>query len=211
MLFLGGKKVAQLSSAYCFSERRKCLLSRILITGAKRSAKKTKLVFELSFSIVYPFYICSLVYVDGKFCSNCWNDIVLTLHFSRWHLLWAPEARDLCLQWLWRGQWWLPQCCFMTPRPWISHTFPCSICHSSNTDNISIPLSLAVLIVTSWDWDGVWFAEMCWHMSPCTDKVVRPYDHTTPVHGVHKTTHTTHLSVRWHQNYSLICSRCEIL
>lgn len=104
---------------------------------------KKILVFSLSFSIVFLFYMCcsldSLVYVDGKFCRNCWNDIVLTLHFSRWHLLQTPEARDLCLPWLWRGQWWLPQCCFMTPRPWISHTSLCSICHSSNADNISIP------------------------------------------------------------------------
>lgn len=99
---------------------------------------------------------------DGKFCRKCWNDIVLTLHFSRWHLLQTPEARDLCLRWLWRGLRRLPRCCFMTRRPWTS-PYLSLFNMSLLADNISIPQSLTALIVTPGDQDG----------AACTDASAR--------------------------------------
>lgn len=99
---------------------------------------------------------------DGKFCRKCWNDIVLTLHFSRWHLLQTPEARDLCLRWLWRGLRRLPRCCFMTRRPWTS-PYLSLFNMSLLADNISIPQSLTALIVTPGEQDG----------AACTDASAR--------------------------------------
>lgn len=90
---------------------------------------------------------------DGKFCRKCWNDIVLTLHFSRWHLFQTPEARDLCLRWLWRGLRRLPRCCFMTRRPWTS-PYLSLFNMSLLADSISIPQSLTALIVTPGEQDG---------------------------------------------------------
>lgn len=107
---------------------------------------------------------------DGKFCRKCWNDIVLTLHFSRWHLLQTPEARDLCLRWLWRGLRRLPRCCFMTRRPWTS-PYLSLFNMSLRADNISIPQSLTALIVTPGDQDG----------AACTDASAR--DSMTRMHN----------------------------
>lgn len=107
---------------------------------------------------------------DGKFCRKCWNDIVLTLHFSRWHLFQTPEARDLCLRWLWRGLRRLPRCCFMTRRPWTS-PYLSLFNMSLRADNISIPQSLTALIVTPGDQDG----------AACTDASAR--DSMTRMHN----------------------------
>lgn len=161
----------------------------------KKKTTELKTCVELVIQHCLLLCICSL---DGKFCRSCWNDIVLTLRFSRWHLFQTPEARDLCVHWLWRGQWWLPQCCFMTPTPWISHTSLCSICHS-NADNISIPQSLTVLIVTSWDHDGV----LCKGVSARLNVQTTEYNqHRRTIHlcEEHPTTETNrhrHMREKW--------------
>lgn len=106
----------------------------------------------MSFSSVDSSCIDSLVCADGKFSRKRWSDIVLTLHFSRWHVFQTPEATTTISAYSDYGEDNDGFCGFVL---WlrglrISQTSLCSICHSSGID-ISIAHTPNMLIITSWD------------------------------------------------------------
>lgn len=100
------------------------LLFFILFWWGSFLGKLINKIAQICPTVYLVFFLHSntfLVHIDKNLQSKHWGDIVLTLHFSRWHLLKTLENGDLCPAWLQRGEWWLVHLCFMAPIFWVSH------------------------------------------------------------------------------------------